>query len=1336
MSLLTILLLLILLILTFDHYSQNKEKYTDAIDFRTQQYKNNELQLESTKKAIQQNKRINMDTDTKTIQNNILMNDKICKTAKFYDYDNIDENSKSYNKGLIIKPNVIEGIPKFGTQFEIIGNDEIYSKCQPNQSIDITRKCDNLRQQCFDIDGNNIAFDFGETINDDNGNEMCKYSECANQCSVQQRYCYTSNNTDGFVREKIFMDECIHPIVNDCVLLSDNEFLEHNITDLCPYKTYYHVFDSNGTNDGRKLHFYDKSVEIMQDNTTYKCLYDVKKEHTTNTFDSLDDLFNQCSITNFQSNLQCFSNIENQRFVLNTEYPYDQINCRYHTNEICYFPMTDNNSNILCEYNSFNDATKECVLPITCSKTVYAPYSEEHVGDIKSDTYDKITINGRFQEDTVDGKKHIYCVYDDTQTTLNASTESFISEQQYLDNISCSNVRCGKGVINNLPNGQVQCVFHNCPSDALIYANNKLSKSKSRLTKLKASQKVTQDKINEFKNIQKSVDKDTTYIKNQQYLLNNQEEQLTDKAIRTSSKLDTFKSIDTTLRRKISNTNKEIDKLRNIIGKPPIIEGFSMEDNLQASVAIAETAIQERNTQADLEREEQQQIERIQQTESSNEQTRINSENEAIKKNRIQEQELNNELNTSTQQLRDLGLSHDDQANIENISINQYNERDATINKIEKLKYELVASKKKHKALLDAEKEMTNHRNTDPKYNMLKLSNMLTAIKNDNNILKNKFENLTECNKNLSPKDFLECVIKDLEDTNIRMKEVEKEKNVAVQAKNKAETAAVKAKSEATAAIDRANLEAKSAIKAKLEADKAKVAADKAKANADKAVADKADVAKAIADKAVADKVTTAKVAADKAVADKAIADKAVADKVVADKVVADKVVEIQKLTELANEEERLVAIEKERVAREESMFSEDTKSNPTGVEYIPNINCEVSPWSPWGDCSESCGGGRQTKTRSVTQQPQGNGTPCPTDMEASRECNTQACPTPPPSTPIPTPSASPTSSLILFPNANNEYNIRRNVTFRSNGKTYPFYLGRKCEKSSVNLVKDTFGSPVEGTSEYLPNNDIAVFDANFKGIKLNSTNEQPMGKMGDKFSFHHQGDNKYKIKNTVINKWIKNSPNRISYIVGVSIKFYKPSINYVDNEADANVYAITLDGTNYKINFGHGDEKEVYFIENADTSVEYDRGYYTCNKKYDPPSTPSTPIPTPSTTEPILPPVPEFNNSVPGHIVEGYPVVHRTSATSMDVYVAFSRVARLYWLCLPRLPEREISLADIVVEAHKITDRLGLGTIANVFPRNYGISFDNIVAGTEYRIYFVAMDNYGGWSDTFEFDI
>ena len=81
MSLLTIFLLLILLILLFDHYSQTKKNMFTANDFRTQQYKNNDIQLETTKHAMDQNNK-NDQIDIENIKNNIVLNERICAGAK------------------------------------------------------------------------------------------------------------------------------------------------------------------------------------------------------------------------------------------------------------------------------------------------------------------------------------------------------------------------------------------------------------------------------------------------------------------------------------------------------------------------------------------------------------------------------------------------------------------------------------------------------------------------------------------------------------------------------------------------------------------------------------------------------------------------------------------------------------------------------------------------------------------------------------------------------------------------------------------------------------------------------------------------------------------------------------------------------------------------------------------------------------------------------------------------------------------------------------------------------------------------------------------------------
>jgi OOP family OmpA-OmpF porin len=65
----------------------------------------------------------------------------------------------------------------------------------------------------------------------------------------------------------------------------------------------------------------------------------------------------------------------------------------------------------------------------------------------------------------------------------------------------------------------------------------------------------------------------------------------------------------------------------------------------------------------------------------------------------------------------------------------------------------------------------------------------------------------------------------------------------------------------------------------------------------------------------------------------------------------------------------------------------------PKPVEPPPPapVDCQVSAWSDWSSCSALCGGGTQTRTRSITTQPANGGAACPS-LSESKSCNTQAC--------------------------------------------------------------------------------------------------------------------------------------------------------------------------------------------------------------------------------------------------------------------------------------------------------------------------------------------------------
>jgi hypothetical protein len=96
------------------------------------------------------------------------------------------------------------------------------------------------------------------------------------------------------------------------------------------------------------------------------------------------------------------------------------------------------------------------------------------------------------------------------------------------------------------------------------------------------------------------------------------------------------------------------------------------------------------------------------------------------------------------------------------------------------------------------------------------------------------------------------------------------------------------------------------------------------------------------------------------------------------------------------------------------SSAATDVKVFPDGLHYISGrqttsacgsgtgtgsgsqiVNCQVSNWASWSGCSNTCGGGIQTRSRSIITQPANGGAACPALTE-SQACNTQACSAPP----------------------------------------------------------------------------------------------------------------------------------------------------------------------------------------------------------------------------------------------------------------------------------------------------------------------------------------------------
>ncbi|XP_034862431.1 thrombospondin type-1 domain-containing protein 7B-like [Mirounga leonina] len=56
-------------------------------------------------------------------------------------------------------------------------------------------------------------------------------------------------------------------------------------------------------------------------------------------------------------------------------------------------------------------------------------------------------------------------------------------------------------------------------------------------------------------------------------------------------------------------------------------------------------------------------------------------------------------------------------------------------------------------------------------------------------------------------------------------------------------------------------------------------------------------------------------------------------------------------------------------------------------------VNCQLSGWTAWTECSKTCGhGGRMSRTRFIIMPTQGEGRPCPTELTQQKTCPVTPC--------------------------------------------------------------------------------------------------------------------------------------------------------------------------------------------------------------------------------------------------------------------------------------------------------------------------------------------------------
>lgn len=67
----------------------------------------------------------------------------------------------------------------------------------------------------------------------------------------------------------------------------------------------------------------------------------------------------------------------------------------------------------------------------------------------------------------------------------------------------------------------------------------------------------------------------------------------------------------------------------------------------------------------------------------------------------------------------------------------------------------------------------------------------------------------------------------------------------------------------------------------------------------------------------------------------------------------------------------------------------QETKScDQSGCSEADDVDCQLTKWSAWGNCSKTCGGGQQLRSRVVEKGTQSNGKPCEPSLMETQGCN------------------------------------------------------------------------------------------------------------------------------------------------------------------------------------------------------------------------------------------------------------------------------------------------------------------------------------------------------------